>query len=57
MLYKKNLHINTNSNITKMDTTFYDLMELTIWTIRAFRVMNPGQWSFAKFTVTEPWNK
>ena len=36
---------------TKMYTPFFKRIKLTIWTICAFRVLNPRQWSLAKHVV------
>ena len=36
---------------TKMYTPFFNRIKLTIWTICAFRVLNPHQWSLAKHVV------
>ena len=40
---------------TKMYTPFFNLIELTTWTICAFRVLNPRQWSWAKQVVKKSW--
>ena len=36
---------------TKMYTQFLNRNKLTIWTIGAFQVLNPHQWSLAKHLV------
>ena len=36
---------------TKMYTPFLNRIKLTTWTICAFRVLNPRQWSWAKQVV------
>ena len=38
---------------TKMYTPFFNRIKWTIWTICAFRVLNPHQWSLAKHVVSE----
>ena len=40
---------------TKMYTPFLNLIELMTWTICAFRVLNPRQWSWAKQVVKKSW--
>ena len=39
----------------KMYTTFLNRIQLTIWTICAFRVLNPRQWSLAKQSGLKMW--
>ena len=39
-----------------MDTPLINQIELPIWTICTFRVLNPQQWSLAEESVLEDWN-
>ena len=45
----------TSTKCTKMYTPFYYGFFLTIWTICAFRVLNPRQWSLAKQSSSKSW--
>ena len=47
--------INSNRDFYEDVYTILNRIKLTIWTICAFRVLNPRQWSFAKQSSSKSW--